>query len=64
VASEFGRTVYSRATDVMMDYGRTPPISRCTIFMTGAGIKRGNGYGKTDDYCYNIVENPVTVHDL
>ena len=32
--------------------------------MAGAGVKRGTTYGATDDYCYNIVENPVHVHDL
>ena len=32
--------------------------------MAGAGLKKGMAYGKTDDYSYNIVENPVTVHDL
>jgi hypothetical protein len=32
--------------------------------MAGAGIKKGMTYGKTDDYSYNIVENPVSVHDL
>jgi hypothetical protein len=32
--------------------------------MAGAGIKKGMSYGSTDDYCYNITENPVHVHDL
>lgn len=32
--------------------------------MTGAGVKRGMTYGKTDDVCYNVVENPMHVHDL
>ena len=32
--------------------------------MAGGGIKPGTTYGKTDDYCYNIVENPVHIHDL
>ena len=32
--------------------------------MAGAGIKSGFSYGATDDYCYNITENPVHVHDL
>jgi hypothetical protein len=34
------------------------------MFMLGAGIKGGTTYGATDDYCYNIAENPVSVHDL
>jgi hypothetical protein len=32
--------------------------------LAGAGINAGMTYGATDDYCYNIVENPVHVHDL
>jgi len=32
--------------------------------MAGGGVKPGISYGKTDDYSYNIVENPVSVHDL
>jgi hypothetical protein len=32
--------------------------------MAGAGIKRGFEYGKTDDYCYNIIENPVHIRDM
>ena len=32
--------------------------------MAGGGIKPGTSYGVTDDYCYNVVENPVHIHDL
>ena len=32
--------------------------------MTGAGIKRGVVYGETDEFSYNITENPVHIHDL
>ncbi len=32
--------------------------------MLGGGIKKGVGYGETDDFCYNVVENPVHIHDL
>jgi hypothetical protein len=34
------------------------------LWVAGGGIKPGISYGKTDDYSYNIVENPVSVHDL
>jgi len=27
-------------------------------------VKRGFRFGETDDYCYNVVANPVHVHDL
>lgn len=61
---EFGRTVYSQGELTATNYGRDHHPRCFTIFMTGAGIKRGHAYGKTDDYCYNVVENPVSVHDL
>ena len=32
--------------------------------MAGGGVKRGMVYGQTDDFSYNIVDNPVHVHDL
>ncbi len=34
------------------------------MWLTGAGIKTGQSYGTTDDYSYNVVENPIHVHDL
>jgi hypothetical protein len=34
------------------------------MWMAGAGIKKGISIGKTDDYCYNILEDPTHVHDL
>jgi hypothetical protein len=61
---EFGRTVYSQGNLSMTDYGRDHHPRCFTIWMAGAGIKKGMSYGKTDDYSYNIVENPVSVHDL
>jgi hypothetical protein len=32
--------------------------------MAGAGINKGITIGKTDDFSYNIVEDPVHVHDF
>lgn len=61
---EFGRTVYSQGELSMTDYGRDHHPRCFTLFMTGGGFKKGVSYGKTDDYGYNIVENPVDVHDL
>ena len=34
------------------------------MWMAGGGIKPGISYGETDDYCYNIVEDPVHIHDF
>jgi hypothetical protein len=61
---EFGRTVYSQGTLTVDDYGRDHHPRCFTVWLAGAGIKKGLSYGKTDDYCYNITENPVSVHDL
>jgi hypothetical protein len=63
-AGEFGRTVYSQGTLSQTNYGRDHHPRCFTIWMAGGGIKPGVTIGKTDDYSYNIVENPVDVHDL
>ncbi len=34
------------------------------MWLAGGGIKPGISYGQTDDFGYNIVENPVHIHDL
>jgi arylsulfatase A-like enzyme len=61
---EFGRTVYSQGALTQDNYGRDHHPRCFSIFMAGAGIKGGFSYGATDDYSYNITENPVHVHDL
>ena len=61
---EFGRTVYSQGTLTEDNYGRDHHPRCFTMFMAGAGIKGGLTHGETDDYSYNIVQDPVHVHDL
>ncbi len=61
---EFGRTVYSQGQLSMTDYGRDHHPRCFSIWMAGAGVKKGTTYGTTDDFSYNILENPVSVHDL
>ena len=61
---EFGRTNYSQGKLTATDYGRDHHPRCFTIWMCGGGAKRGMVYGATDDYGYNVVENPVHVHDL
>ena len=61
---EFGRTSYCQGKLTNNDYGRDHHPRCFTIWMTGGGIKRGLTYGATDEFCYNITENPVHVHDL
>jgi hypothetical protein len=61
---EFGRTNYSQGKLTATDYGRDHHPRCFTIWMAGGGVKPGAVYGATDDYGYNVVENPVHVHDL
>jgi hypothetical protein len=61
---EFGRTVYCQGKLTADDYGRDHHPRCFTIWMAGAGVKPGMSFGVTDDYCYNIVSDPVHVHDL
>ncbi|HRK34172.1 MAG TPA: DUF1501 domain-containing protein [Candidatus Hydrogenedentes bacterium] len=61
---EFGRTIYSQGTLTETDYGRDHHPKNFAIFMAGGGIKPGMVYGETDEFSYNIVENPMSVHDL
>lgn len=63
-AGEFGRTVYSQGTLTNENYGRDHHPRCFTVWCAGGGVKPGISYGKTDEYSYNIVENPVAVHDL
>ncbi len=61
---EFGRTIYSQGTLTETNYGRDHHPRCFSMFMAGAGVKAGQTLGETDDYCYNIVRDPVHVHDL
>jgi hypothetical protein len=61
---EFGRTVYSQGTLTKDNHGRDHHGRCFTVWMAGGGIRPGVTYGETDDYCYNIVENPVHIHDF
>jgi hypothetical protein len=61
---EFGRTVYSQGTLTESNYGRDHHPRCFTVWMAGGGIKAGQTYGETDDYSYNVVKDPVDIHDL
>jgi hypothetical protein len=60
---EFGRTVYSQGS-LQDDYGRDHHGRCFSMWMAGGGFKPGANVGQTDDYGYNIVEQPVHIHDL
>ncbi len=61
---EFGRTVYSQGTLTANDYGRDHHPRCFTVWMAGAGVKAGMVFGETDEFSYNIVKDPVHIHDL
>jgi hypothetical protein len=61
---EFGRTVYCQGRLTADDYGRDHHGRCFTIWMAGGGVKPGVTLGETDDYGYNVVKDPVPVHDL
>lgn len=61
---EFGRTIYSQGKLTKDNHGRDHHGRCFSMWMAGAGVKRGFEYGKTDDHSYNIVENPVHIRDL
>ncbi|WKN30943.1 DUF1501 domain-containing protein [Porifericola rhodea] len=61
---EFGRTNYSQGKLTKENYGRDHHPRCFTMWMAGAGVKKGFTYGETDDFGYNIVKDPVHVHDF
>jgi hypothetical protein len=61
---EFGRTSYSQGKLTADNYGRDHHNKCFTIFMAGAGVKKGFSYGETDEFGYNVASNPVHVHDF
>ena len=61
---EFGRTIYSQGGLSHENYGRDHHPRCYTMWMAGGGVKAGTVYGETDDFSYNIVKDPVHIHDF
>ena len=61
---EFGRTIYCQGKLTKTVYGRDHHPRCFTMRMAGAGIKPGTVYGETDEFGYNITENPVHVREI
>jgi hypothetical protein len=61
---EFGRTVYCQGKLTDNNYGRDHHPRCFTMWLAGGGTPKGLVYGETDDFGYNIVSDPVHVHDL
>ena len=65
-AGEFGRTPMGevRRGSAAGKEGRDHHPTAFSLWMAGGGVKGGCVYGRTDDFGYHVVENPVHVHDL
>ena len=63
-AGEFGRTNYCQGKLTANDFGRDHHPRCFTIWMAGGGVKPGFCYGATDEFSYNIVDDPVHIHDF
>lgn len=61
---EFGRTCFSEGQLTADNFGRDHHPDAYTMLLAGAGVKKGLTFGRTDDFGYHVVENPVHVHDL
>jgi hypothetical protein len=61
---EFGRTVYSQGALTNTTYGRDHHPRCYSIWLAGGGIRGGMTHGQTDDFSYNIVKDPMHIHDL
>jgi Protein of unknown function (DUF1501) len=61
---EFGRTIYSQGGLSKKNYGRDHHPRCFTMWMAGGGARPGTIYGETDDFSYNIVKDPVHIHDF
>lgn len=56
---EFGRTPYAEGQE-----GRDHNTKAFSMWMAGGGVRPGINYGRSDDYGYEAVENPVQIADL
>jgi uncharacterized protein (DUF1501 family) len=61
---EFGRTIYSQGGLTKDNYGRDHHPRCFTMWMAGGGVKGGTIHGETDDFSYNITQDPVHIRDL
>ncbi|MGB0326192.1 MAG: DUF1501 domain-containing protein [Akkermansiaceae bacterium] len=61
---EFGRTTFSHDGQVKKAYGRDHHANCFTTLVAGGGFRPGLIHGETDDFCYSVVKDEVSVHDL
>ncbi|MEZ6059500.1 MAG: DUF1501 domain-containing protein [Planctomycetaceae bacterium] len=60
---EFGRTNYCQG-HLTENFGRDHHPRCFTMWLAGGGVRPGMSFGETDEWCYNIATDPVSVHDL
>ncbi len=61
---EFGRTPFCQGDPTAKEHGRDHHPRCFSIWMAGGGVKPGMVYGETDEYAFNVVKDPVHVHDF
>jgi Protein of unknown function (DUF1501) len=61
---EFGRTSYGQGDGINDRTGRDHHGACFNFWLAGGGVRKGYHHGVTDEFSYNVVMNPVTVHDL
>jgi uncharacterized protein (DUF1501 family) len=61
---EFGRSVYSQGTLTATNHGRDHHPRCFSLWLAGGGVKCGTIIGETDDFSYNVIKDPVHIHDL
>jgi arylsulfatase A-like enzyme len=61
---EFGRTPYAQGNAKLDAYGRDHHGRAFSLWMAGGGVKGGLVHGATDEFGFNVTENPVHIHDL
>lgn len=61
---EFGRTIYCQGGLTKENYGRDHHPRCFSMWMAGGGIKPGIVYGETDDFSYNVIKEPIHIHEL
>jgi uncharacterized protein (DUF1501 family) len=61
---EFGRSVYSQGELTATNHGRDHHPRCFSLWMAGGGVKPGTIIGETDDFSYNVIKDPVHIHDL
>ena len=61
---EFGRSVYSQGELTATNHGRDHHPRCFSLWMAGGGVKPGTMIGETDDFSYNVIKDPVHIHDL